>query len=252
MPSQTKNQTKPKVAVPETPASSPVHVPAKQTAGKNMKGDNKNVAPVAPVVPVAPAKKMRGGKKNAEAPEVPVEQVAPVVPEVPVAPVAPVEPVAPVLQEGGKKKQVRKAKSEKPKNAKVQKVAKGGKTDDEKEEESCDKRMRSFKVRLPGDEDFCGRFTGLTPYQAANKALSKFYRDNKQTSVSMVTFTIKESTRGSKRSEYVYNGKREKLAEPVKYPIQNKDGEVTTITKSFKNKLTKVKKAELTAQNAAA
>jgi hypothetical protein len=105
--------------------------------------------------------------------------------------------------------------------------------------------MRSFKVRLPGEEEFGGRFTGLTPYQAANKALSKYYRDNKENSVAMVTFTIRESTRGSKRSEYVYNGKREKLAEPVKYPIQNKEGEVKTITKSFKNKLTKVKKTDL-------
>ena len=32
-------------------------------------------------------------------------------------------------------------------------------------------------TRDPGTETFEGRFTGLTPYQAANKALSKYYRE---------------------------------------------------------------------------
>merc|ERR1712021_291139 len=77
------------------------------------------------------------------------------------------------------------------------------------------RKIRSFKVRLPGSETFEGRFTGLTPYQAANKALSSYYRANPKSKVSLITFTIKESTRGSKRNEYNYNGKREKLSTPV-------------------------------------
>jgi len=105
--------------------------------------------------------------------------------------------------------------------------------------------VRSFKVRLPGSESFEGRFTGLTPYQAANKALSSYYRANPKSKVSQITFTIKESTRGSKRNEYTYNGKREKLSTPVEYPIKSADGTVRTIRKAFKNRLTKVKKAEL-------
>ena len=107
------------------------------------------------------------------------------------------------------------------------------------------KSVRSFKVRLPGSESFEGRFTGLTPYQAANKALSSYYRANPKSKVSQITFTIKESTRGSKRNEYSYNGKREKLKTPVEYPIKSADGTVRTITKAFKNRLTKIKKAEL-------
>ena len=107
------------------------------------------------------------------------------------------------------------------------------------------KSVRSFKVRLPGSESFEGRFTGLTPYQAANKALSSYYRANPKSKVSQITFTIKESTRGSKRNEYTYNGKREKLSTPVEYPIKSADGTVSTIRKAFKNRLTKVKKAEL-------
>lgn len=107
---------------------------------------------------------------------------------------------------------------------------------------------RSFKVQLPGKEDFVGRFTGLTPYQAANKALSKYYREatktnNKKALKSNVTFTIRESTRGSKRGTYTYNGARVKLDEPVKYTIKNGDEE-REIIKNFKNKLTKVKKNE--------
>ena len=99
------------------------------------------------------------------------------------------------------------------------------------------KNLRSFKVKLPGSEDFSGRFTGLTPYQAANKALSKYFRENK-TVKNKISFTIKESTRSSKRGEYTYTGKRVKLDEPIQYSI----GEGKLITKKYKNKLTKVKK----------
>ena len=102
------------------------------------------------------------------------------------------------------------------------------------------KKIRSFKVLLPNSENYEGRFTGLTPYQAANKALSKYYRENKNPK-SEIRFSIKESTRGSKRSTYTYNGKREKLKTPVQYSIDNGK----TIVKNFKNRLTKIKKAEL-------
>ena len=107
------------------------------------------------------------------------------------------------------------------------------------------KSARSFKVKLPGSESFEGRFTGLTPYQAANKALSSYYRSNPKSKVSQIRFTIKESTRGSKRNEYSYNGKREKLTTPVEYPIKSADGTIRKIVKAFKNRLTKIKKAEL-------
>tara|TARA_B100001093_G_C26849345_1_gene1024344 strand:- start:1621 stop:2136 length:516 start_codon:yes stop_codon:yes gene_type:complete len=111
-------------------------------------------------------------------------------------------------------------------------------------EETEDKSVRSFKVQLPGTENFVGRFTGLTPYQAANKALSKYYRETKKPKQD-IQFSIRESTRGSKRSTYTYNGARLKLDEPVKYTISNDKGENREIIKKFKNKLTKVKKSEL-------
>tara|TARA_B100000161_G_scaffold189617_1_gene137275 strand:- start:14 stop:550 length:537 start_codon:yes stop_codon:yes gene_type:complete len=108
------------------------------------------------------------------------------------------------------------------------------------------KSVRSFKVQLPGTDVFVGRFTGLTPYQAANKALSKYYRETKKPKQD-IQFSIRESTRGSKRGTYTYNGARLKLDEPVKYTISNSDGEDREIIKKFKNKLTKVKKSELAA-----
>ena len=102
------------------------------------------------------------------------------------------------------------------------------------------RRTRSFKVLLPNSNEYEGRFTGLTPYQAANKALSKYYRETNKPKKE-IQFSIRESTRGSKRSVYTYNGRREKLKTPVEYSI--KDGR--TIVKHYKNRLIKVKKAEL-------
>lgn len=113
-------------------------------------------------------------------------------------------------------------------------------------ETDIEKYVRSFKVLLPGNQEFIGRYTGLTPYQAANKALSKFFRENKtiKTTDNAITFSIRESTRGSKRSTYTYNGTREKLENPVKYSINGLDGNAREIIKEYKNKLTKVKKSE--------
>ena len=144
------------------------------------------------------------------------------------------------VQKGGAKKQASKKEVSK-KNSKA-------KATPAKKEvastPSVDKSVRSFKVMLPGTDNFVGRFTGLTPYQAANKALSKYYRETKKAKA-QIQFSIRESTRGSKRSTYTYNGARDKLDEPVEYTISNSDGQDRTIVKKFKNRLTKVKKSEL-------
>lgn len=139
---------------------------------------------------------------------------------------------------GSKTKATKAAKATKatqPKQVKAEPVA----------TETTTKNVRSFKVMLPGTDEFVGRFTGLTPYQAANKALSKYYRETNKPKKE-IQFSIKESTRGSKRSTYTYNGARQKLSEPVKYTISN-NGEDREIVKKFKNRLTKVKKSELAA-----
>lgn len=106
-------------------------------------------------------------------------------------------------------------------------------------DDSNDRKIRSFKVKLPGSEEFEGRFTGLTPYQAANKALSKYFRETDEPQAE-ITFSICESTRKSRKATYTYVGRRQKLDTPVTYTIQ--DGR--EIVKNFKNSLKKVKKSE--------
>jgi hypothetical protein len=219
MPPPAKSQ--PKAAVADKPLAKKVEAVA--------------AAPVA----AAPVVAQKGGKK---APK--VEAAAPVV-AAPVAvkgkkAAAPAPVVAaPVAVKGKKVAAPKVAKVAKTPKAKKEVVAAA----DDAEDADDAKGVRSFKVQLPGTEDYSGRFTGLTPYQAANKALSKYFRENK-TAKAEITFSIRESTRGSKRSTYTYNGKREKLQIPVKYSIKSADGVPREIVKEYKNRLIKVKKAD--------
>jgi hypothetical protein len=247
------------------PAATPVVEAAKPAAAPAQKGGKKAVAKTveaAPVVEVAKAAEkpavaaaekpatQKGGKKAAAKTE--AVEAAPVVDaaEKPAAKKGAKKAVTKeatdkpaAAQKGGKKaaapKKAAKQAAEKPAAAQA-----GG--DEEADEESSDRRIRSFKVKLPNREDFEGRFTGLTPYQAANKALSKYFRETEKPLVE-ITFSICESTRKSRKSVYTYVGKRQKLETPVVYKIQ--DGR--EIVKSFKNSLKKVKKSESSASASA-
>ena len=209
-----------------TQKSEPVVVATPQKGGKKATASKVESTP-APKVEAAPQK---GGKKattKVEATTVPVkvEVTATATKGVKKAPVA----AAKTELKGGKKTATPKA--EKKPSKKVE-------TDVEGEE--GERHVRSFKVKLPGKEEFEGRFTGLTPYQAANKALSKYFRETEKP-IAKITFSICESTRKSKKSTYTYIGQRQKLDIPVTYKIQ--DGR--EIVKNFKNSLKKVKKSEV-------
>ena len=186
----------------------------------------------------------------------PVAEAAPVVEPTPVVEVAPVEaapvaaaPVAtPAKQKGGSRRRAKKqatasvvAPVETEAPTETEQVTEAFTETATATETPGGRRTRSFKVLLPNSTEYEGRFTGLTPYQAANKALSKYYRETNKPKKE-IQFSIRESTRGSKRSVYTYNGRREKLKTPVEYSI--KDGR--TIVKHYKNRLIKVKKSELT------
>ena len=71
------------------------------------------------------------------------------------------------------------------------------------------RRSRSFKVKEDTDDKSYGRYTGESPYQAANKALSELIRkrnkDGKGTG-GKINFTLIESTKGSKHREHEYVG----------------------------------------------
>jgi hypothetical protein len=114
------------------------------------------------------------------------------------------------------------------------------------ETETVGRRRRTFKVMLPNSETFEGRFIGISPYQAANKALSKYYKETKKPA-KQIRFQLRESTRGRTRRNVVhtYDGSRQKLKTPIEYTIKSSDGEEKVITKNYKNHLVKVKKAEL-------
>jgi hypothetical protein len=238
------------------PPTAPV---VEQKAGAKAKAPPKNkkvTEVVESVVVEEPVVQKGSGKKNNKKVDVKTESGEPVV-----APVA-------VEQSGGvKKPAARKPKakpvdtdatddaSAKPKKV-VQKKAAVKKTDTTEDTQEAGetttngKLVRSFKVLLPEKEEYEGRFTGLTPYQAANKALSKYFRENKNVEniATTITFQICESTRKSNKHEYKYTGSRVKLDVPVSYTIQ--DGRV--ISKNFKNILKKVKKTEPVAADATA
>ena len=200
-----------------------------------------------------PSKKSRANKaKKARTPKAQTSTTPAVAEPVEAAPVVAEQPAQ---KAGGKKSRATKAKSTKATKAAKSSTPAAAPTETvetpvevaptetettEVQQTAGGKRVRSFKVMLPGGETYEGRFTGLTPYQAANKALSKYYRETAKPK-KQIRFSIRESTRGSKRNVYTYNGRREKLATPVEYSI--KDGR--TIVKKFKNRLVKVKKSEL-------
>jgi hypothetical protein len=187
------------------------------------------------VVQKAGAKK---GKKNVVKSTEPVVLATETVvsPSEPVVSAVPVETV----------KKVKKVKAETV--PKVSKKLKNVKTDivenGEAHDSENDSKTRSFKVQLPEEQEYSGRFTGLTPYQAANKALSKFFRNSDNTNISAdhIVFSIKESSRGSKRSTYTYKGTRIKLEKAITYTIKSASGEERVITKQYKNQLIKIKK----------
>jgi len=226
-------------------------VVAPQKAVESKVSKKVEAAAPAPVVQAAGGKKV-AVPKVAKAAEVAASVVVAAAP-VAAAPVATkkggakpkVAAAAPVAEKAAAPQKAAGKKAAAPKAEKVAKAPKAKKEVVEADEDAEDaKGVRSFKVQLPGTEEYSGRFTGLTPYQAANKALSKYFRENKQAKTE-ITFSIRESTRGSKRSTYSYNGKREKLAVPVKYSIKSADGEAREIVKEYKNRLTKVKKADI-------
>ena len=260
MPGKNSKQTAAKTETPVAPVETKVEAAPAQKGGKKVTKVEAAAPVVEAKVEAAPAPAQKGGKKAAKTEAAPVAEAkveaAPAqkggkkAAKTEAAPVAEAKVEAAPAQKGGKKSaktevEAAPAKTEqkggKKASAKAEKPAKKVEEAEEADDESGDRRIRSFKVKLPGKEDFEGRFTGLTPYQAANKALSKYFRETEKPKAE-ITFSICESTRKSKKAVYTYIGRRQKLDTPVTYKIQ--DGR--EIVKNFKNSLKKVKKSEAT------
>jgi hypothetical protein len=86
---------------------------------------------------------------------------------------------------------------------------------------------RNFKVVETDIGDIGGHYKGKTPSQAARKAASVLSRNNPDEDV--FTFTIQETTRGSRRDAYVYTATIEHLEDPIEVTYGN--GSSITITK---------------------
>lgn len=209
----------------------------KQTSTTVQEAAPVEVAPVevAPVEEATPAKTSRRSRKTKAA--------------TPVQEAAPVQESAPTPAKKAKGRRAPKRKVIEQTETEVQ-VTEAMTETATATETSTGRRTRSFKVMLPESEAYEGRFTGLTPYQAANKALSSYYKGCKKNNVtaqSELEFSIRESTRGSAHKVYTYRGARVPLDTPVEYTIKQQDGTERVITKEYKNRLTKVKKADLQA-----
>ena len=245
MPSNTKAQNKKQVSKKEATESTPAPVQAAPAQPEPVVEQATPVTPVEQPVNSAQQGGAKRGKRAASA-----SQAAPAKKAAKAAPAKAAKATPAKAAKAAPAKKAAKATPAK-KAAPKKAAPKKAKDVDEESEESADGK-RSFKAMLPGSDQFEGRYTGLTPYQAANKALSKYYRGAGDKAESEITFSIRESTRGSKRTVYTYNGRREKLGTPVEYTIKGKDGTERTVTKEFKNRLTKVKKADAPAAEASA
>lgn len=90
---------------------------------------------------------------------------------------------------------------------------------------------RTFKIKDKNGDTY-GHFTGKSPSQVASKAFNTILK-NSSKKINSCNFTIVESTQGSKKKEYTYHGKREKLDKPIELQIGGKK-----IVKKYKNKIT--------------
>jgi len=77
-------------------------------------------------------------------------------------------------------------------------------------------------------KDFSGRYVSKTPSGAASKALTQLCNVKKVRGQCTLFIKMRETTQGSNKKEFLYNVKREKLANPV---------ELSGRTLEYKNKI---------------
>jgi hypothetical protein len=255
-----------------TPVSVPTPVvvpePVKATKSKKQKG-GESVAPApvvatpvvtAPVVTapvVAPVPQTAGSKKSKKAVQSAEATPAPVVAQ-------PAPEVVPVQNAGAVKPRKVAAKPKTPRQAKAKTADAKSKTADVKSKTADAKPKRGGKKTVTatpvqpeavteGEEKgryfkylyngtVSGRFSGSKPKQAANKALTSIVKSQTESGEDLtnklLTFSIIECTRGSKKKEYKYQGIRRALDKPIEVTIKDKN---IPIVYRFQNKTNKLK-----------
>jgi hypothetical protein len=152
-----------------------------------------------------------------------------------------------VEQDGGAKKTAKRSSG-----SKTAKSSKGSTTSGSKNTGSK-ASGRAGRTRKTGNRFFkmidaktmqtTGRYTGVTPKQAAGKGYTKYIqklKQNKQPIPASTTIYMKESTRGSFRKVYGYTASRQKLQQPQALTIKGPDGEEKQIVYHFRNRIKKV------------
>lgn len=142
-------------------------------------------------------------------------------------------------QEGGKKKYKPGKQSQKEQQ--------------EQQEGGSESESRFFKlVSVNGKDVDGGRYelplktkTGKPqtrgPRDKASSAFSEICQKNKEKGECSYKFAIQETTRGSNKKVYHYQGKRVKLSKPVVLKLKDKKtGKVKEVVKKFKNVITSI------------
>lgn len=139
-----------------------------------------------------------------------------------------------VTKKSGKKEKNEKGKKEKGKN-------KSGSKKNEKEVKS---NVRYFKLINAKTGEAYGRYTGVTPKQAASKGFTKMLQkmksENKKLPKQCVIY-LRESTRNSAKKYYGYEASRQKLKESQQFVIIDKEtNKEKVITYNYRNRIKKV------------
>lgn len=80
---------------------------------------------------------------------------------------------------------------------------------------------RTFTVVNDGKKPSEGHYVGITPGAAAKKAANKLFK--KHSKKNTLTFTIRETTRDSKKNTHTYTAKKELFKPPKKVVIAGKE-----------------------------
>jgi hypothetical protein len=130
--------------------------------------------------------------------------------------------------------------------------------DDKKKKKTAERHFKRLYVNSSGDVICSGRYGGIKPEQAANKAFTRLCTHFKKNGVEipkMTVFGVVECTRASKKKKkYYYEGERRPLEEEVKVYLKQENpetgekepkinpttGEQEFLVYNFENKVTKL------------
>ncbi|AGF85613.1 hypothetical protein QJ854_gp169 [Moumouvirus goulette] len=98
---------------------------------------------------------------------------------------------------------------------------------------------RSFRCIDTKNGESFGYYISQTPKSAASKAFTQMIKNSNNKNKKQV-IVLRESTNGSPRKTYFYEGQRIELDKPQKIRINTGDGNEKVITYKYKNIINKI------------